>query len=477
MNQVKKLIILSVFSFFSAKSQSFDVQFDKIRNNTAQLRAFFSAMPKGGDLHHHYDGSIFTETFIDYAMKNDFWLNTSTLIIQKEFSGNVQKDKNWLKISDIIRKNEFGFYKQKLLEKWSSKDFHPSKGPSDDHFFSTFNGFMPAKDPNLISGLLELKERAIKENVSYIETMFLLFFKSGDAQKIQAFNQRLKNAQQNKDEQTLKTVLDEMYAYFNVNGAQKQAQKYNEDLQRIHTSNAIDNEKFTLRYQNAILRLKQPAEVFGDLVVCYLSDQDSPLINGVNIVGQEDRDVAMQDYWLHMQMYKYLNKKFPNTKNALHAGELTLGLVKPEELSWHINEAISVAKAKRIGHGIDMPYEKNAFSLLKKMKQEQIAVEINLTSNEFILNVKNEEHPISLYHQHGVPIVISTDDAGVLRTNLTEQYVLLAKRYPVFTYSEIKQLVFNSIRFSFIEDETLKTSILRKLESDFVEFEKVVFEK
>lgn len=474
---MKKLFILFIFSFFSAKSQSFDVQFDQIRNNTAKLRAFFSAMPKGGDLHHHYDGSIYTETFIEYAVNNDFWLNINTLIIQKERPIDLQKDKNWRKISDLIQKKQFEFYREKLLEKWSSKDFHPSKGPSDDHFFRTFDGFVPAKDPNLAKGLLELKARAIKENVTYIETMFLLFFKGGDPQKMQAFNHKLKKAQENKDEEILKTVLDEMFTFYIANGAQKQAKKYNDDLQRIHTSNAIDNEKFTLRYQNAILRLKQPAEVFGDLVVCYLSDQSSPLVNGVNIVGQEDREVSMKDYWLHMQMYKYLNEKYPNTKNALHAGELTHGLVKPEELSWHINEAIYVANAKRIGHGIDLPFEKDAFSLLKKMKEEQISVEINLTSNEFILNVKNDEHPISLYHQHGVPIVISTDDAGVLRTNLTEQYVLLAKRYPEFSYSEIKQLVFNSIRYSFIEDETLKAAILKKLENDFVEFEKVVFEK
>ncbi len=474
---MKKLFILFVFSFFSAKSQSLDVQFDQIRDNTAKLRVFFSAMPKGGDLHHHYDGSIYTETFVDYAVNNDFWLNINTLVIQKELSINSQKDKNWKKFSDLTKKNEFGVYKQKLLEKWSSKDFHPSNGPSDDHFFSTFDGFSPAKNPNLASGLLELKNRAVKESVSYIETMFLLFFKGRNENEIDSFNKSLKVVQTNQNEQDLEKILDEMYVYFLKNGAESQAKKYNDDLAKIHNSNKIDDENFTLRYQNAILRLKQPAQVFGDLVICYLSAKESPLINGINIVGQEDREVSMQDYWLHMQMYKYLNKKFPNTKNALHAGELTLGLVKPEELSWHINEAISVAKAKRIGHGIDMPFEKNAFSLLKKMKDEQIAVEINLASNEFILNVKNDEHPISLYHQHGVPIVISTDDAGVLRTNLTEQYVLLAKRYPEFSYSEIKQLVFNSIRFSFIEEETLKTSILRKLESDFVEFEKVVFEK
>jgi adenosine deaminase len=248
-------------------------------------------------------------------------------------------------------------------------------------------------------------------------------------------------------------------------------------LENFHKSLNLDDDSFTLRFQNAFYRLKNPSYIFADLMVAFISSNQSPLINGVNIVGQEDSEVAMNDYWLHMQMYNFLSKKFPNAKNALHAGELTLGVVKPEELTWHINEAVMVAMAKRIGHGIDLPFEKNTFALMKKMKEEQIAVEINLTSNEFILNVKNDEHPISLYHQYGVPIVISTDDAGILRTNLTEQYVLLAKRYPEFSYSEIKQLVFNSIRFSFIEDENLKKALLRKLETAFVEFEKVVFVK
>ena len=434
-------------------------------------------MPKGGDLHHHYDGSIYTETFVDYAVKNNFWLNINTLTVQKDISLTEQKNKSWKKISELIRQEKFGIYKQKLLEKWSIKDFNKTKSPSDDHFFSTFDGFSAAKDNDLANGLLELKQRALLENVSYIETMFLLFFQGNGTEKIEAFNKRLKSIQTDKKEDALEQTLDEIYTYYIKNGAEKQAKQYNTELEQLHYKHSIDDANFTLRYQNAILRLKTPADVFGDLIVCYLSDQNSTLINGVNIVGQEDSDAAMEDYWLHMRMYRYLNKKFPNTKNALHAGELSLGMVKPEELSWHINEAIYVANAKRIGHGIDIPFETGAFLLLKKMKDEQIAIEINLSSNEFILNVKNDEHPISLYRQHGVPIVISTDDAGVLRTNLTEQYVLLAKRYPEFSYSEIKQLVFNGILFSFIENKKLKASILKKLEIDFISFEDLVFEK
>ena len=101
----------------------------------------------------------------------------------------------------------------------------------------------------------------------------------------------------------------------------------------------------------------------------------------------------------------------------------------------------------------------------------KIAIEINLTSNEFILKVKENRHPFTLYKEFGVPIVISTDDAGILRTNLTEQYVLLAKRYPQVSYKDIKEYVYNSIRFSFIEESKVKEQVLDDLDYRFKKFE------
>jgi adenosine deaminase len=158
----------------------------------------------------------------------------------------------------------------------------------------------------------------------------------------------------------------------------------------------------------------------------------------------------------------------------MHAGELVLGMVKPEELNWHINAAVYDAKANRIGHGVDMPYEKDCFELLNYMSKNDIAVEINLYSNEFILKVKDDRHPIMLYKKFNVPIVISTDDAGVLRTNLIEQYVLLAKRYKEISYDDIKTFVYNSIRYSFIEEDSVKQKLRSQLDADFRAFEKKI---
>jgi adenosine deaminase len=155
----------------------------------------------------------------------------------------------------------------------------------------------------------------------------------------------------------------------------------------------------------------------------------------------------------------------------MHAGELTLGSVMPEDLSFHIRSAVMTANANRIGHGIDIGYETNSYQTLKMMATRKIPVEINLSSNEFILSVKENRHPILLYKQFGVPLVISTDDAGILRTNLTEQFVLLAKRYPSITYTDIKQYVFNSIEYSFIQDENIKKRLLKDVKTRFEQFE------
>jgi adenosine deaminase len=121
----------------------------------------------------------------------------------------------------------------------------------------------------------------------------------------------------------------------------------------------------------------------------------------------------MKDYWLHMLMFKYCHSHFPDVKYTLHAGELTLGLVQPEELTWHISSAVYIAGANRIGHGVDIPYETNSYELLRYMSKNKIPVEINLSSNEFILKIKDDRHPIMLYKEFGVPIIISTDDSGI----------------------------------------------------------------
>ncbi|MBC8033577.1 MAG: adenosine deaminase [Chitinophagaceae bacterium] len=457
------LLTLPLLTF----GQDVDRYFESIRNSRVELTAFFNQMPKGGDLHHHFSGSVYAETYINYIVQKDLYLNRRTYDIKET----VQSDTDYVRISKL-QNPYFSFYKQKLLEKWSVKDYNNVSQPSDKLFFSTFPSFDIAHKNTLDEGLLEIKERARIENVSYIETMFTRITCDVDVNLPDPFNIALRQQQKERDYKGTENTLEAIYGSLDKTVLEVCASKFNQELQERHDRLRIDDSTFLLRYQNYVLRLiDDPTQVFKDIIVAFESAAKSSLVVGVNIVGAEDDEVSMKDYWLHMQMFKFCHNKYPDVKYAMHAGELTLGIVKPEELSWHVNAAVFEAGASRIGHGVDLAYEKESPRLLSYMKEQKIPIEINLSSNEFILKVRNDEHPLILYKNAGVPIVIATDDAGVLRSNMTHQYVLLASRYSGLSYSEIKQIVLNSIRFSFIEEPAIRKSLLADLERRFKVFE------
>ena len=451
-------------------SQTVDPYFEKIRSNEAELTAFLSQMPKGGDLHHHYTGSVYAETYIAYVVSHNYWINKKTLEVMDK---KPNTDNNWTTFSSLQNDGQLSIYKEKLFQKWSVKDYNHVDYPSDKLFFETFGNFSIAAKAGLDDGLLELKKRAQAEHVNYIETMFITI----DSRKIDlsaygAMNESLRSVSGNGKK--LVTALDSLYAAIQVKGAADCARIFNDTVFSKHKRLKIDDSTFTMRYINYVTRVMEPVDVFKAMVVAFESANTSSLVVGVNIVAPEDNETAMKDYMLHMQMFNYCHAHYPSVNISLHAGELTLGVVKPEDLSWHINAAVYTGSAKRIGHGVDMAYEKNCYDLLSYMRDHRIAVEINLFSNEFILKVKNDQHPFSLYKNFKVPIVISTDDAGVLRSNLIHQYVLLAKRYKDVSYSDIKAYVYNSIEYSFIEEPAVKTALKASLDKEFKAFEEKI---
>jgi adenosine deaminase/adenosine deaminase CECR1 len=449
-------------------SQSTNTYFEKIRDNEAALTAFFSQMPKGGDLHHHYSGSIYAEPLLAHAIADNFYLNTVTMDVLKE----KPSTGNWEQFSTLKSNGTLDVYKQKIMQKWSVKDYNHVDYPSDKLFFESFMKFEPAIKGNFGQGLLELKNRAITENVSYIETQLSTIPCSMKTDDLTKFNVRLRQLAKTKDEKAIFQSLDSVYTGLQQKNAKMYATDFNTNfVAKLHNELKIDDDRFTMRYQNFVLRFMEPVDLFKNLVIAFISADSSPLMAGVNIVSPEDGETSMKDYWLHMVMFKYCHSRFPNVKYTLHAGELTLGLVQPEELTWHINAAIHIAGANRIGHGVDMAYEKDSYDLLQYMAKKDIPIEINLVSNEFILKVKENRHPLTLYKEFGVPIVISTDDAGILRTNMTEQYVLLAKRYKNITYADIKQFIYNSINYSFIKENSVKKQLVKNLDSRFKTFE------
>src|SRR5262249_20148638 len=210
----------------------------------------------------------------------------------------------------------------------------------------------------------------------------------------------------------------------------------------------------TRRYLQQITRTAPPEQVYAQLVYAFELARSEPRVVGLNMVAPEDHPTALRDYTLHMQMLGFLAAHYPDVSIALHAGELTLGLVPPEHLRFHIRQAVQIARAKRIGHGVDLSYEDDALALLADMRQRGVLVEICLTSNDVILGVKDAQHPFPDYWQAGVPVTLATDDEGVSRIDFSNEYWRAATTYGL-GYRDLKTLARNSLTYSFLPGASL----------------------
>ncbi|WP_152287569.1 amidohydrolase family protein [Flavicella marina] len=428
----------------------------------AQLNMFFTIMPKGADLHHHYTGTIYAETFLDWVQEKNWRINKTNLKIVKETDST---NTNLITVEELIKNSELY---RKLLTLWSDKDYdnhYHNQPPPDQNFFNTFGYFGTVSDQFMSKGLQIIKQRAVNENVQYIETMLSSVGVSSKSYPNRSdVISRLRKVKSQKEADIIfEEISKNLKKDKSFNSEIKQFVK---NAKTVH--NGIDDKGFTMRFQSYAARVQDPLEVYVDLLAAFKASDKSKLIVGVNIVAPENNTTALLDYTLHMQMFNYLSRKYPKTNRALHAGELTLGMVRPKNLDFHIHQAIDIAHAERIGHGIDVVYENNSIALLEKIKKNAV-VEINLTSNEFILGVKGNAHPYTVYASYGVPMVISTDDSGVSRNNLTNEYMLLASRYKP-SYDEIKKYTYNAIKYSFLSDKEKEANI-KILDQKYKEFE------
>jgi adenosine deaminase len=110
-------------------------------------------------------------------------------------------------------------------------------------------------------------------------------------------------------------------------------------------------------------------------------------------------------------------------------------------------------------------YESDPAGLMKTMRDRRIAVEINVTSNDGILGVRGDRHPFPVYRKAGVPLLLSTDDEGINRSTLTWEFQKAVLAWNL-TWTDVKELVRNSIRYSFLptaEKAALQSDLDKRL--------------
>lgn len=424
------------------------------------LRGFLADFPKGADLHVHLSGAVYAETFIRDAGEDGLCVDAVALsfaqppckgkqIPAKDFSG------------DMSPANQAIY--DKLIDSFSMRSYVPvSEWSGHDQFFATFGKFGGLSGNHMGEWVDEVASRAAAQNQQYLELMDTPPF-SHAAQLGHAigWSPELGQGTPQAFAQLRRQLLDrglrgEVAA---DRDDVREAEAQRKQLEHCATPQATIACGVEIRYIYQVLRGFAPEQVFAQTLLGFETVQASMDAGddtwvGINFVMPEDGFISMRDYTLQMKMLDYLHSVYPGVHITLHAGELTEGLVPPEGLRFHIRQAVELGHAERIGHGVDVMYEDNARALLKELAQKHIMVEINLSSNAGILGVEGDRHPFPLYRAAHVPVALSTDDEGVSRIDLTNEYVRAATDYGL-SYLDLKQMARTGIEHDFLPGASL----------------------
>ncbi|MDP3269431.1 MAG: adenosine deaminase [Legionella sp.] len=443
MNNIKS-IFLVIFSLLGSTVYS-DVasHFNHIKNDPNALYAFFKSMPKGGELHYHLAGGPYPETMLALAAQGNYCLNETTHAMSKISTS----------CDGVLSKNIFNepVLYQQIITDWSLKDFIPGKETGHDHFFNGFLKYMPIVidyRPQLIADTLK---RAASQNEQYLELMDI-----PDDAKSASYGDLIKESQTPDQKRTL--LLADKAFQNNINHTVTETNKIHQaaykELGCLPNSHQPEcNIKVKFIYY--ILREQPLTGFFAQALNAFeaVSRSRGTLV-GINVVQAEDGIISLRDYRQQMKIIGYMHQLYPQVNISLHAGELAPESVVTDDLNYHIHDALFTGHAQRIGHGVDIGYEANAEQTLKYMAEKHIPVEVNLISNQKILNISGRDHPLKYYLSHGVPVVLSTDDEGVLRTDLTRQYVEAALNHQL-DYQTLKNINRNALTYAFLPGKSI----------------------
>lgn len=454
---------------------------ESVRHSPPLALAFLREMPKGGDLHIHLGGAIYAEDLIDFAAQDKLCIDKSTMTAvggECDASCGPQATKP----ASSCAYRDQNFYNS-IIDAWSMRNWERGRESGHDHFFASFYKFDLAAKNHMGEATARAMERAAADHLQYLELMHTiggmqsaeLGAKLGFEPDFAAMREKLLSAGLKSAVAAAREELNkENAAARKMLGCSDGVDPWSDERPRssmtAHNSSSPMGCEVTVRYLYQVLRGLPPEEVFAQILTGFeLASVDARVV-GLNLVMPEDWYIPMRDFDLHMWMLDYLHGIYPKVHISLHAGELAMGLVPPEGLSFHIRHSIELGHAERIGHGVTVMNEHNAVPLLQEMAKRKILVEICLTSNDMILGIKGDNHPLPVYRKYNVPVALATDDEGVSRSDMTHEYQRALETYNL-SYVDLKRMARQSLEYSFL-NATEKAEVQDKLEQDFAAFEK-----
>ena len=408
---------------------------EAIRNDPARLALFVKGIPKGGDIHSHLVGVPDAESYLQWAANDGACIDIATWQILAAPCADGSRP-----VAEVIADPVLH---DQAIDGLSMRNF-PLEPPryGHDHFFAAFSRFGLISATHKPEMLAEAATRAAADQTDYLE--LLITFQGEGLSRL--IDQLPWTGDLETDYQTyvigIRGLLDAGRAEIADLMTQQRA------VLGCDSQNAPPGCEVSIRFIQQANRTSSNQWVFASLVFgAEMSALGTDLL-GVDLVSPEDNPNALANYDVHMAMLAFLKQKYPNLKISLHAGELTSNLVPPSELSFHITQAVRIAGANRLAHGVSLMNEPDWQGLVADMADQGVGISILLTSNAQVLGVTGEDHPFLTYLDAGVPVMLGTDDQGISRSSHTEEFIRAIQDYGL-TWHEVKRLVRTSLEQSF----------------------------
>ena len=418
--------------------------FESIRSSPPEMLAFLLKMPKGGDLHNHLSGSVYAESYVQWAADKGLCVNQTTMVLAAPpcETGSGQLPASAALTNPVL-------YRQ-MIDAWSSRFWQYSGQNGHDDFFDSFGKFGAAGNGQTGAMLAEVAARAAQGQVSYLELML-----TPDGGMSSQIGEKV--GWDGNFAGTLSKLKDNGMADAVKAGvkALQDAEAEKNRLLNCGTPAARPGCEVTIRYISQVSRGAPSARVFAQMVLGFeLANDPQSQVVALNLVQPEDGRTAMQNFSLQMEMLNFLKPLYPQAHITLHAGELAPGIVPPDGLNFHIRDSVLKGHAERIGHGVDIMHEDDPYGLLRELARRNVMIEICLTSNDVILGVTKAQHPLATYIRYGVPVALATDDEGVSRSEISREFLKAAEEQGL-GYNQLKTMARTSLQYAFLPGSSL----------------------
>ena len=433
---------------------------DSLRDDPIALRQFLEDMPKGADLHNHLSGAVTTERLIEWGATDGLCIDTKTWTA-------TQQPCDQTKVSLLNAFSDPILY-QNILGAWSMEGFQGTLLEAHQHFFDTFGKFSEVlSDERTDDSIADVLSIAGENHQIYVELMQGLNSSQvgGIASKyIQADDPWTEASLLEKRTQIMADPMFNVTLEKTVSDLESEWQGARQ-LLGCDRPNPDPGCNVNVRFIMSANRTKDRGYVFAQWVYGYELVQVSPLVVGIELVSPEEHTNSLKYYddeMFALDVLGRLNQADSTQRKvhiALHAGELIPEVLPatPEgqkHLKFHIRHAVEIAQAERIGHGTAVLDEDEPLDLMQKMSEKDVMIEICLTSNATLLGKTGETHPVNTYIAHQVPTALATDDEGIFRGNITDEFVR-AVTLQNLDYRELKKMVRASLEHSFLPGESL----------------------